>query len=700
MFRRVAAVGLLILLIFTETKSQSNIDSVITVSQRNDSTGAAALIHLAILYKDSVPDKSLELLHEASLRLRSLDIPLQKFNCYNELGTVYSRLGNYNMASLYYDTTLSLAASVDSNRYARLLGNVGNFHIRAGELEKALKFHLKSKALKLKLRDEQGAISNCHSIATIYKNLKQPELGLKYAREGLQIVLSSEKPNPRYLHGFYSALAALYRTMNRFDSAHYYYDKCLEINTPPTIRGQLYNSIATTYVYEGKSEEALKFFKKSLAIAEELHNIIGISTNEQQIGQVLYDLGRYKEALAHVQNSITYFEQTNSKLMLMDAYSTLANIYRKLGRNDEAFDYLIKHNEIKDSTYGVQMQEQIAKMQAEFDLEKKEQENKLLVKQQEADQLSIKKKNLEIKKQQDRNMFMTAGGIMLVLLLGGSLYAYRKSKQANNIIKQQKTEVETQRDLVEEKNKEITDSINYAKRIQAAILPPENTIKEALKDVFILYKPKDIVAGDFYWLHQGKDGTYFAAADCTGHGVPGAMVSVICNSGLNRSLKEYHLTSPAKILDQTRKLVIAEFEKSEEMVQDGMDIALCKLQEKHLTYAGAHNPLWIIRKDGKEVEEIKADKQPVGKFHQTQPFTEHTVDLQQGDTIYVFSDGFADQFGGEKGKKFKASGLKSLLLSVQHKPMSKQKDDLDEAFEAWRNDLDQLDDVCLIGVRI
>lgn len=294
-------------------------------------------------------------------------------------------------------------------------------------------------------------------------------------------------------------------------------------------------------------------------------------------------------------------------------------------------------------------------------------------------------------------------------------------QENNALILEQKSEIE-------EAHKEIKDSIAYAKRIQSAILPPDSLIKKHLPDSFVLYKPKDIVAGDFYWLntvHKEDNGeidqVLFAAADCTGHGVPGAMVSVICNNGLNRSVQEFGLTDPGKILDKTRDLVIKEFEKSEEDVKDGMDIALVSLAQNEkqnenektshstpdsyrdsfsLCYAGAHNPLWIIRKGAEEVEEIKANKQPIGKFLQPEPYETHQVKLNKGDAIYVFSDGYPDQFGGSRGKKFKSGSFKKLLLSIQGESMIRQKEILDQEFEDWRGDMEQIDDVCVIGVKL
>lgn len=292
-------------------------------------------------------------------------------------------------------------------------------------------------------------------------------------------------------------------------------------------------------------------------------------------------------------------------------------------------------------------------------------------------------------------------------ILGGISYKnYRKQKIQAEEISKQKLSAEKQRDEIllqhvelEEKTKEITDSINYAKRIQDAILPSMNAVKNSLTQSFILYKPKDIVAGDFYWMENKNDLVLFAAADCTGHGVPGALVSVLCSNALNRAVNEYGLTKPSAILDKTLEIILAQFENSGEDVKDGMDIAICSYQPstRKLEYAGAQNPLYIVRKDATELEEIKGDKQPIGKYSTRKDFTNHTTILNPGDKIYLSSDGYADQFGGERGKKFKSINFKKLLLDIKTKSMEEQQKILNMTFENWRGDLEQLDDVCVLG---
>ncbi len=260
--------------------------------------------------------------------------------------------------------------------------------------------------------------------------------------------------------------------------------------------------------------------------------------------------------------------------------------------------------------------------------------------------------------------------------------------------------VEQQRAIVEQKNKEIVASISYAKRIQNAMLPTAEVLLEDWKDIFVLYLPKDIVAGDFYWSEKVENKQLIAVADCTGHGVPGAMVSVVCNNALNRSIREYGIFEPGKLLDKTRALILEEFSKYQEDVNDGMDISLVMFDpdEKQLFWAGANLPLWIIRSNG-EFEELKGDKQPVGKHLREINYTEHQINLSSGDTVYMSTDGYADQFGGPQGKKLKAAQLKSKLSELHQQALEYQKEQLLKEFEMWKGEHEQVDDVCIIGIR-
>ncbi|MBL4669003.1 MAG: DUF4154 domain-containing protein [Flavobacteriales bacterium] len=304
-------------------------------------------------------------------------------------------------------------------------------------------------------------------------------------------------------------------------------------------------------------------------------------------------------------------------------------------------------------------------------------------------------------KEQKSIIWLSILFLLIVSVLGILAYrSYHLKNKANILILKQKDEIEEQHQVLEEQHKEITDSINYAKRIQDAILPPLKLVREYMPDSFILYQPKDIIAGDFYWMENVNNLIIFAAADCTGHGVPGALVSVVCHNAMNRAVREFNLVKPNEILNKTREIVIETFEQSDEEVHDGMDIALCTINKEtnKLNFSGANNGLYLIRNG--VLTEVKPDKQPIGIYHLVKPFTNHELDLEKGDVLYTFSDGYADQFGGVKGKKFMYKPFRKLLLDIHQKPMEEQHKILVDAFENWRGDLEQVDDVCIIGVRI
>jgi serine phosphatase RsbU (regulator of sigma subunit) len=331
----------------------------------------------------------------------------------------------------------------------------------------------------------------------------------------------------------------------------------------------------------------------------------------------------------------------------------------------------------------------------------KQKELELLQQGKKIQELTIKNKEQELKQnqfeiqKQKQQKYYFLIGLLVVLIFASFIFrSLRIRSRQNRIISEQKT-------IVEEKQKEILDSIEYALRIQTAILPPNKIIKQYLENSFILYKPKDIVAGDFYWMETINDLVLFAACDCTGHGVPGAMVSVVCHNSLNRAVREFGLTEPAAILDKTAEIVIENFSKSEEDIKDGMDISLCayNTKTKTLQWAGANNPLWLLQNG--ELIETKADKQPIGMNEDSRPFTNHTFKLNTTDTIYIFTDGFADQFGGETGqKKLTRKRFKDLIMSIQVKTLQEQGFTLDKFITEYRKEIEQIDDILVMGVKI
>jgi serine phosphatase RsbU (regulator of sigma subunit) len=286
------------------------------------------------------------------------------------------------------------------------------------------------------------------------------------------------------------------------------------------------------------------------------------------------------------------------------------------------------------------------------------------------------------------------------LLIQRANTAKAKILEQKNIIELKEKETQKQKTIVEEKNREILDSIDYALRIQTAILPPQKIVKQYLENSFILYKPKDIVAGDFYWMESIEDIILFAACDCTGHGVPGAMVSVVCHNALNRAVREFDLRQPAAILDKTAEIVLENFSKSEEEIHDGMDISICAYNTKNKTleWAGANNSLLFI--ENGQLTETKADKQCIGYNDNIKPFTNHQFNLKQDTSIYLFTDGFADQFSGQPERKLTKSKFKELLVSIQNLPIQQQGTALDAFIANYKKETEQTDDILVIGVSV
>jgi ligand-binding sensor domain-containing protein/serine phosphatase RsbU (regulator of sigma subunit) len=301
--------------------------------------------------------------------------------------------------------------------------------------------------------------------------------------------------------------------------------------------------------------------------------------------------------------------------------------------------------------------------------------------------------------------FVTGAGIIIGYIKWRERALLIEKRVLEEKVEVRTAEIADQKKEIEEKNKDITASIRYAKRIQDAILPPDTFVKTYLPKTFVLFKPKDIVSGDFYWLSDKKDKILFAAVDCTGHGVPGAFMSIVGHNLLDKIVVEQGLTKPSEILDALNKSVSDTLRQSNtegEHVKDGMDIALCAFDRNTQTfeYAGAFNPLWLIREG--QLIETKGDKFPIGNLHigEQKKFTNHEIPLQKGDTLYIFSDGFADQFGGKDGKKLKYAVFKNMLLSIQHMSMEEQGAFLGNAIDEWRGELEQVDDILVIGTRL
>ena len=487
------------------------------------------------------------------------------------------------------------------------------------------------------------------------------------------------------------ALGVVLQNTPRLEESIRYQKLALKIKEDAGAFDQLpisYNNLAELQFELGQKEEAFLLLNKSIRLADSLDQAKSYYYAIFIKGEMYIKETRFIEAVPLIEDAVNFWEREKSWKDLTRGYQQLSYAYRGANMPVEAMEAMHDYITMKDSVFNMESRTAANDIAAKYETEKKELQ---LQQAKEAEVFAKKEKQLNAEAE---NMRLIVFAVISLILVINVIYFYKRYL----VQRKDKELIAIQKEQIEARSQEVMDSIIYAKRIQAAILPRENKIKKLLPDSFILYKPKDVVAGDFYWLEEIKNGVLFAAADCTGHGVPGAMVSVVCNNSLNRAVQQLGLTSPAEILDKTKELIVDEFNKAEENLKDGMDIALCKLEGDKLLFAGAHNPLWVIRKN--ELIEFKGDKQPIGKFEKDFPFTAHETTVQKGDVIYIFTDGFSDQFGGDKGKKLKTANFKNILLKIHHLPLQDQKQELIEIFATWRADLDQLDDVCVTGVTV
>ena len=378
----------------------------------------------------------------------------------------------------------------------------------------------------------------------------------------------------------------------------------------------------------------------------------------------------------------------------------------KILRN--SLDFYKQYVTVKDSMLNETSTKQIAEMESKYGSEKKQREIESLQQKNDIELLENSKKRTV------RNSIIAGFDSCIADGFTDFTTVTLVKKKANDQLSEQNVLIEEKNrnlqmanSIIEEKNKNITDSINYAKRIQEAILPPKELKYKLFPDAFVLFQPRDIVSGDctFIGLRKKNGKKLIAAVDCTGHGVPGAFMSMIGNAFLNQIVNEKGIVTPSKILDSLREMIITSLKQNNTENKDGMDMTVCSFDEKNavVEFAGANNPLWKFSKTSNEFifQEIKGDKQPIGLYEGAAvPFTNHVIQLKKDDSIYIFTDGYADQFGGDKGKKFKYKNLQKLISSVQHQSMKEQENTLQIQLDDWKGNLEQVDDVLIIGIRI
>jgi len=615
------------------------------------------------------------LIEEADL----LENDTAKVNRYNDIASIYIDSSFVNSLK-YAQKANKLASQLNyENGYITSLSLLADANDYLGRYSEAQKLNYEILDFHTKKNDEESINSTNINIGIINYYQGNYNESIEYTFKALSYY---QKINDLYgISICYNNLANVYSDQLNYKLALKYYFKALAIDEKSGTKEGITlikGNIGEVYIELKDFEKADLYLNSALKTAQEIEDQWQEANVLTGLGNLLIRKKEEDKALNYLLKALEINANLGALAEQAEVYELIYTLYEQKGNYPQALHYLKLFNTYNDSIYNKQNADKIAEMNAIYDIKEKEQ------------QLEAQESIAAYQKNQKIALLISM--VLLLVIIGISVRGNLSKKKVNETLAHQKI-------LIETKNRDITDSIQYAKQIQSAILPSNESIQSLFPENFVFYKPKDIVAGDFYWMLDLPDKTLFAVADCTGHGVPGAMVSVVCHSALNRAVKEFGLTSPALILDKVTHLVIETFEKNNANIKDGMDIALCSFQKQknELEFAGANNSIYII-KNG-ELTEIKSDKQPVGKFVNTQPFTNHKIKIEKNDSLYLFTDGYSDQFGGPKGKKLKYKAFKELLIDIHQKGMNEQRQIIKSHFNTWKGNLEQIDDVCVVGIK-
>ena len=626
---------------------------------KNDTDKIIGLVNLSNNLSNSEFNNAIQYANQALELANKINYVKGKSNAYNSLADAYWFHSDYEKAQQYYFKAYRINDSINDQReVAFSLYNIGWILCIQQHNYDSDKYLYQSLAIYKELKDTSGLLKICNAIASYYVDRFNNDITQK-----------------KY-----------------FDSSIVYFNKgieCAKQSKRYGDLGKMYGNLGDLF-YQNKDYATAMFYnEKSLEIHRKNQDSSSIIISLLNMGLCEIETNNVNQAIQKFNAIVRFNELHEIKDIQVLTYNALAKSYYKLGNYKEAFEYYEKFMNLKNELDKEAYSTSISNLQSTYSLEKSEANVQQLKQANEIQELKNKK-----------NTYFIFGLIVIafiVIFVAFLLYKQNKQKQLTNI------QLKEQNHIIAEKKQEIDNSIQYAKGIQLAILPDVLELTEQFKESFVYYKPKDVVSGDFYWFGKVQDDFYCIAADCTGHGVPGALMSIIGIDKIVQAIFEKKIDNPGKILSylnqQIKKVLKQHSDSSKQM--DGMDIALLKFNSSlmELDFSGANRPLILIR--DKELIEYKADKTAIAGFTtDSQIFATTKISLQKNDSIFIFTDGYADQFGGETGKKFMSKNLKNLLISISHLGCAEQKQKIETAFNDWKKSYEQVDDILMIGIKI
>ena len=652
----------------------------------------------------------------------------------NRIGNVYQLKSNNLQAFDSYKEALQINQKLDNKiEIARTLVNLGSIYNLFGSYQKSIEYFLEALAIYENLNEKDGEAWTSLSIARLFKRLGLYEKAIQYAEPALQKYREVEQKtgSTNGITLSLSELGNIYFHLGKYDKAIENTKTVLDINTRNhNIQGQAANHLSLGIICfeKGDLANAEADLNLALELKRRVNDSLDLSVLFRYLGETMILRNNLQGGISYIEKGLDIAVRHHLLSDVKDSYLSLSKAQIKRKNYPKALEFQTLYSALKDSINS----SEIARLEMQYDFDKREKEQELITKQRDAVQQA---------KLERQRMFTVFTGIALgltILLALVIFYYYSEKKKTNQVlliqkneIEKQKQEIENQRDIatrqrdqIADQQKLITDSIRYASRIQAAVFPRENTIDNLLKDYFILYKPKNIVSGDFYWVSKLNDGRIaVATADCTGHGVPGAFMSMLSITHLKELMATANdQVSAGDILFKLRSLIISSLNQTgnEGDSVDGLDMSLTLIDRKTntLEYAGAFMPMMICRKktsdsmpmefyddlvssESYDLYELKADKMPIGYYVVGEkPFTNHKIQLVDTDTIYLMSDGYNDQFGGVKNTKFLLANFKKLLLNLQHMNLDEQKNVLNQTILDYMGNYKQVDDILVLGFRV
>ncbi len=701
----------LILFPYTNLQAQKKLDSLLSLLSKTgqDSNRVLILLEIRKIHGKSAPLQAFEVGKEALELSQKLNYTNGLAGAYAAIGSFYRQQGDYAKATEYQIYALQEYEKL--NRYTGISSasnNLGVLYYRQGNWKEALKYYRKSLFLAQKYKESVDEATYLLNIGEVHQELQN------------------------------------------YDSAIYYEVKTIKISQKLDIQDNIAYAlgiIGQVSMAQKRYAEALNYEQQALLIFEKLDDKDAIAEYQADIANLYLLLKNYSLAIEYAEKCLQTAQHTGSKQWEKEAYLALANIAESQKQFEKAHQYFKRYTSLKDSIFNDNSTQKMQQVQAIYETEKKQSEILLLRKNQQ-----VQDKQIQL-----QTLLLYLGAVMVLLILIFAFWLYknnRQKQQTNNILQKQKQAIEQQhknledkqneillknveleqqkeemlaqaenllqaheeimqhRDLLEtqntqikKKNENIESSIRYAKRIQKAFLPSDEHLAKAFASYCIFYQPKDIVSGDFYWLHQEENQIILAVADCTGHGVPGALMSMMGNSLLNQIVKDKQVCSPNLILDALHEGIRNALHQHDSENRDGMDIALLTITQNTnsvcIEYSGANNSLLFF--ENQQLQEWRADKMAIGGYQQEKErhFTNQKIEIHNKNksnyTFYLFSDGYQDQFGGENIRKIGKAGFKKLLAQLQTMEMPQQTMYLEKYFVEWQKTQDQIDDVLVLG---